>query len=121
MKRIPWHDDMIYPKNWPEISARRGGGVAEEQETEATKEARSKLKRKAPELNFDARPLEEVIEELRKLTGLNIVPNWTALEAVAIERDAEVTLRLQDVSFEKAIELILGEIGAVTWTSLHHR
>jgi len=110
---IPWHDDMIYPKNWPEITARRGGGVAEELDTPATTEARTKLKKKAPELTFDALPLEAVIEELRKLTGLNIVPNWNALEAVAIERDAEVTLNLkQEVSFEKAIELILDEIGA---------
>lgn len=66
---IPWHQDMIYPKNWPEVSARRGGSVVGGQETQATVEARKKLEQPAPNLNYHARPLEEVVGDLRKLTG----------------------------------------------------
>lgn len=108
---IPWHKDLIYPKNWPEISAKRRGAEteAEPPENEAT---RQKLRRRAPELRFDAREFGEVIDELRKLTALNIVPNWTALEAAGIEKDTEVTLRLQEVTFSKALELILDEVAA---------
>ncbi|MBN2561375.1 MAG: hypothetical protein JXQ75_10645 [Phycisphaerae bacterium] len=111
---IPWHKDIIYPKDWPEITARRGRGVEEEAEPRVNREAREKLAKRAPELRFDAQPFEDVIEALRTYTGLNIIPNWAALEASAIEKDAEVSLRLQaeSVSFEKALELILEEVGA---------
>jgi len=108
---IPWHKDLIYPKNWPEISAKRKGAETEAEPPE-NEAVRQKLRRRAPELRFDAREFAEVIDELRKLTGLNIVPNWTALEAAGIEKDTEVTLRLQEVSFSKALELILDEVAA---------
>ncbi len=108
---VPWHKDIMYPKNWPEISAKRRG-AEEELEPEANRAARQKLSKRTPEFRFDAAPLEEVIDSLRSLTGLNIEPNWDALEAAAIEKDAEVTLRLRDVTFEKVLDLILSQVGA---------
>ncbi len=108
---IPWHEDMRFPKNWLEISAKRRG-AAEEAEPEINIQVRLKLRRRAPELRFDAKEFEEVLNELRALTGLNIHANWTALEAMAIEKDAEVTLDLRDVTYEKALKLILDEVGA---------
>ncbi|MEE8384711.1 MAG: STN domain-containing protein, partial [Dehalococcoidia bacterium] len=108
---VPWHKDIMYPKNWPEISAKRKG-AAEELEPEANRAARQKLSKRTPEFRFDAARLEEVIDSLRDLTGLNIEPNWDALEMAAIERDVEVTLRLRDVTFEKVLDLILSQVGA---------
>lgn len=108
---IPWHKDINYPKNWAEITAKRTG-TEEMTEPEVNRQARKKLSTVAPALKFDAQPFEEVIEQLGALTGLNIVPNWAALEAVGIEKDAEVTLRLQNVTFEKAMRTILETIGA---------
>jgi general secretion pathway protein D len=109
---IPWHDNLTYPKNWPEITARRLGGVAEAGESEENRQVRKQLRKVVPEIKFDAVPFEEVIDQLRALTGLNIVPNWSALEAAAIEKDAEVSLRLNTVKIEKALDLILNEVGA---------
>ncbi len=108
---IPWHEHLRYPKNWPEISAKRIGeaGAAE---SEADRAVRRKLQESAPELRYDAQEFAQVIDNLRSLTGLNIVPNWMALEAAAIERDAEVSLRLSNVRFEKALALILEHVGA---------
>ena len=116
---IPWHTNtggFRFPKNWPEITAKRRG-AEEAGEPETNRVVRQKLRKRAPELRFDVQEFEEVIDTLRSLTGLNIVPNWTALEASAIEKDAEVTLRLQDVTYEKALELILDEVGA-GWVEL---
>jgi len=108
---IPYHQNMTYPKNWLDITAKRGdvAGVTESKENQRV---RDKLSRVAPEIKFDALEFSEVIDKLRALTGLNIVPNWAALEALAIEKDAEVTLRLNNVKFEKALELILEAVGA---------
>jgi general secretion pathway protein D len=109
---IPWHEHLIYPKNWPEISAKRFD-EAEAAEPEENRAVQRVLEKAAPELRFDAIEFQEVITQLRQLTGLNIVPNWMALEAMAIEKDVEVTLQLrQGVKFSKALELILDEVGA---------
>ena len=109
---IPWHDNIRYPKNWPEITARRLGGVEEAGESQENRQVRKQLRKVVPEIKFDAIPFEEVVDQLRALTGLNIVPNWSALEAAAIEKDAEVSLRLNNVKIEKALSLILNEVGA---------
>ena len=109
---IPWHDNIRYPKNWAEITARRLGGVAEAGESAENRQVRKKLRKVVPEIKFDATPFEDVIAQLRALTGLNIVPNWSALEAAAIEKDAEVSLHLNNVKIEKALNLILDEVGA---------
>lgn len=108
---IPWHEDIRYPKNWLEIIAKRTD-TTEAAEPEINRLASRKLKAIAPELNFDMQPFEEVIDQIRALTGLNIVPNWAALDAMAIEKDAEVTLKLKNVKYEKALQLILDEVGA---------
>lgn len=107
---IPWHKDINYPKNWPEITAKRTG-AEEAAEPEINRQVRKKLSTVAPELKFDAQPFEEVIEKLRQFTGLNIIPNWTALESASIDKTTEVTLKLQNVTFEKAMKLILDELG----------
>lgn len=108
---IPWHKDVMYPKNWPEIASRRTGSE-ESAESDSTRVARKKLQAVAPELAFEAKRFEDVIENLRALTGLNIVPNWAALSAAAIEKEAEVNLKLQGVKYEKALQLILNAVGA---------
>lgn len=107
---IPYNDDLIYPKNWEEISARRRGTEAEG-DSEATIQARERLRKVAPELKFDGKTFEQVIEELRAITGLNIIPNWSALEAQAIERDHEVNLKLTNVTVQQALDLILQDVG----------
>ncbi|MFQ5424212.1 MAG: hypothetical protein ACE5F9_09565 [Phycisphaerae bacterium] len=107
---IPWHKDLLYPKNWPEISAKRTG-AADVTETESNRTVRRKLRETTPELKFDGIAFEQVVDYLRDLTGLNIVVNWTAMEFAAIERDAEVNLKLQNVRLEKALDLILDGVG----------
>lgn len=107
---IPYQKNLRYPKNWLELSARRVA-LSDVTESHENVQTRRRLEKVAPEIRFDALPFEDVINRLRVLTGLNIVANWSALEAVAVERDAEVSLRLDGVMFEKALELILDEVG----------
>ncbi len=109
--RVPYHENIRYPKNWLEIRAKRKS-TEELGDSPETVRARERLKTVAPEIRFDSLPFEEVIEKIRALTNLNIVPNWSALEAAAVEKDAEVSLRLNNVSFDKVLDLILDEVGA---------
>jgi len=109
---IPRHEiGLTYPKNWLEITNKRID-VAGVTESKKNQDVRKKLSRVVPEIKFDAVEFSEVIEKLRALTGLNFHPAWAALEALAIEKDAEVTLSVVNVSVEKALKLILEEVGA---------
>lgn len=73
--------------------------------------ARRKLAQVLPEMTFDGVSFEQVIDYLRDLAGLNIVVNWTAVEAAAVEKDKEVNLRLTNVRIEQFLQLLLDEVG----------
>lgn len=107
---IPYHDEIRYPADWVRKSARRQS-TQNLRESEATRRARGVLKTYAPEIRFDGMAFEDVVDRLRTMTGLNIVPNWAAMEAVAVEKDSEISLALSDVSYEKTLDLILSEVG----------
>jgi len=69
------------------------------------------LDQKLPELEFNAIPLSDVLDNLRNATGANIFVNWRALEAVGVDRNAPVTARLRDIKFKKALSVILADAG----------
>ena len=71
----------------------------------------AKLQQVLPEIDFDAAPLEHVIDVLRAKTGMNIVVNWSALEAAAVERDVEVSLRMNNVTVGKTLDILVHEFG----------
>jgi type II secretory pathway component HofQ len=52
-------------------------------------------------LNFDATPLTEVVQFLQDITALNYV-----IDKSVPDREAEVTLRLKDISLRNALKLI---------------
>lgn len=118
----PWHVDLLYPKNWLEISAKRkeqtDSGDDDNIGREATRRARAKLKKIAPEVKFDAMALEQVIKYLRDATSINMIVQWTALEQAGIEKEKEVTLDLQDVQYEKVLTSVLESLGQEAGTQL---
>ncbi len=119
---IPWHHDIQYPRNWPEITARRkdqtDSGDNDKASRESTRKARRKLKRIAPEVRFESQPLDQVVKYLRDATGLNILVQWTALEQAGIEREKEINLELQEVSYEKVLDSILEALGSEAGSQL---
>ena len=110
--RIPWHKDVLFPSNWLEISAKRVPFSAGEiSESESTRRVREKLTNTRLPVQFEETPFEEVISFLRDQAEVNIYVNWNALELVGIDRDAPVELSLEDLRLEKALDLILTEVG----------
>jgi type II secretory pathway component GspD/PulD (secretin) len=58
-------------------------------------------------LDFKDQTLKNVLDDLRDLTGINIVPDMPALEAENISLDRPITMHLEGVSTKSALTLIL--------------
>ena len=56
--------------------------------------------------------LRDTIEQLRALSGSNILVNWPALESAGVSPDLLVTLRLQNVTVERVLRAVIDLIGA---------
>ncbi|MEM9420489.1 MAG: hypothetical protein AAGA25_15775 [Planctomycetota bacterium] len=110
---IPYTDLITFPEDWPELSDRRIRGLDDTGgESEANRETALRLKKTVP-INFDANPLESVIGYLRETTGANIFVNWPALiDGGGIEQDAPISLTLNNVPAEKALQLVLQQASS---------
>ena len=64
------------------------------------------------DIHFKDERLDKVFAALHKESGLSIHANWAALEAVGIERDAEVSLDLKGVTVADGLRFILDQIAA---------
>ncbi len=112
---IPWFVTLIYPEDWPEKTLQRKAyEVTSGSTSESDRATAAKLKQRIPKLDFEDTEFQAVITFLREMSNLNINPNWTALEAAGIAKTAKVSLHLTDVTFEKALRTLLGNLGGGT-------
>lgn len=112
---IPWHDIMKYPKDWRELTASRERySVTAANESESDRAALQKLRQKLPKLDFNDIDFENVVQFLRDVGNTNIDVNWQALMAAGIEKTSKVNVHLMDVTFEKALRVVLSNVGGVT-------
>src|SRR5262249_49392550 len=58
-------------------------------------------------LDFKDQTLRHVLEDLRDMTGINIVPDMRALEAENISLDRPISMHLEGISTKAALNLIL--------------
>ncbi len=72
------------------------------------------LQKTLPEVNVSAIPFSDVVDFLRDVTGANIVVNWRAFEAVGVDRNTPITLRLKDITFEQVLMHLLRDAGGGT-------
>jgi type II secretory pathway component GspD/PulD (secretin)/tetratricopeptide (TPR) repeat protein len=107
--KIPWHMELQYPDNWPEITAspeRRGPGA-----TGRDRRLFGALDRQVP-IDFRGLPFEQVIERFADANRVNIIVNWNDLKRAGVERTAPVALSLpNEVSLRKAITEVLEQVG----------
>lgn len=112
---IPWHVYVKYPDNWPEVTRRQERyGAFERMEDEASRKARNKLDETVPqEISFESVTFEDAIERIRSDSGLNIFPNWNALQQYGITRDQLVDMpRMTNVSWRQVLEMLLKQVSA---------
>jgi len=56
-------------------------------------------------------PLEDVIDYLRRLSGVNMHVNWGSLELIGVDRDTSITLRVSGVSLRQVLDLVTDQLG----------
>ena len=65
-------------------------------------------------IRFEKKPLSEVIDYFRRITGANFHVNWRALEPLGVTRDTLVTLELSNLSVGKALDLVTDQLVNTT-------
>ena len=114
--KVPWHEELRFPKNWQELSELRrryGAGVAAE--SELNRKIRRELQQIVPQVNFQGETLQSVFDQLRTDYDVNIQVQWNALEFAGIDRDTEAPdAPLRNVSLEKIIRIILEHASGIT-------
>jgi len=108
---LPYTSLIQYPPDWPQLSATRLEAMGEAgADSAVNRQVMEKLKQPIP-VTFDGNRLENVIEYLRNVTGADFFVNWRALEGAGIEPGTTVTLQLNNVPGDKALNLILDQVG----------
>ena len=72
--------------------------------------------------DFEEIPLADVIGLFRELTGVSFHVNWKALALVGVDKQTPVTLKVRDVSYARALDLMVSQLvttpsrlGSVYW------
>lgn len=108
---IPWDYEVLYPRNWLELTARRQGAAAGIGTPEEDRELNRRLDEVLPEVRFEETPFETVVEFLGDIKKVNLAVDWEDLESNAIERDKPVTVKLSDLAFRTVLKEVLGQVG----------
>jgi len=111
---IPWDYEVLYPKNWLELTAKRSAAGIGAGGTEEEGELNRKLDEILPEFDFQQAPLEAVMEHLQDVQKLNIAVDWEDLETNNVARDKPVTVRLRGLPFRTVLKEVLGQVGGET-------
>lgn len=106
--KIPWYQDILYPRNWLEITRKRDlefGGVRPDDSAERN----MKLEERIPEIGFNDMPLDRALDSLRAATNVNLAVDWNDLEGNGVERTRPISLNLKDVTFRTALREVLNQ------------
>lgn len=110
--RIPYSKEVIYPKNWPEITERRMRFGATSMSSSALDQTlQRRLSEPVEEVRFSGVGLKEALEELRGRKELNLHVNWPALAEAGVTPDTKVSAVLDNVKLEKVLSVLLEEAG----------
>ncbi len=109
VSKIPWFEQLRYPKNWLELISR-----AERQQPGASLGDRrlfSALDKQIP-VDFMNEPFDQVIERLVDAHRLNIIVNWHDLNKAGVGRNIPIDLNLpQEITLKKALTEVLEQAG----------
>ena len=101
-----WHGDVNFKKH-----AKAGGAHGG---CEAVCPCEQCLQKKIS-VNFDGTPLRQVIDELRVMTGTNVLADEPAFEEAEISFERPVTLKLDNVTFKSVLNLLTHQLR-MGWT-----
>jgi general secretion pathway protein D len=108
---IPWDVEILYPKNWLELSRRRRPYRVSASGRDDEAELNNKLKESYPEFRFQNTPLEQVFTFLGDQMGVNLQVEWETLEASGVERNKEISIAMAQVSYRQILDQLLEQAG----------
>jgi type II secretory pathway component GspD/PulD (secretin) len=80
--------------------------------TKSQKEREIERRLLAPiNLNFKNAPLKNVIEDLRDLSGVNVVPDTASLEEANVEMSKALDFKVENISLKSALNLLLKKVN----------
>ncbi len=114
---IPYHNLLVYPRDWPELSRLR---ESEQSSTESSADTmvRKRLGESVPSVSVQQQPFDDVVNLLRRETGANIVVNWNALANAGVQKQTPISLQLSNVPFKKVLSLVLQQAAGSGGTPL---
>ena len=106
--KIPWHQELLYPDDWPEIVARRSplGSSSPDSRIFAALD-------KAVRPDFVNEPFDQLVTQLAAAHNLNIIVNWNDLKAGGVDRTVPIDLSLPaEISLRKALTEVIEQAGS---------
>jgi type II secretory pathway component GspD/PulD (secretin) len=100
---------MEYPEDWPQLSIQRGGAAGYRQ-SDRDRQTQMDLN-KVVSVNFSNNQLDQVINYMKTVTGVDFYPDWKALEGLSIRPEDTISLTLNDVPASIALARILEQLG----------
>lgn len=108
---IPWDYEVLYPRNWQELVARRStSGQLVVGQSPQDSELNRKLDEILSDVSLQEEPLERAIASLTQ-GKLNISVDWDDLAGAGIERDRTVSLRVTNLSLKTVLNEVLLQAG----------
>jgi len=97
---VPYTALLTYPSEWPQLTKRRFAGlVKDSDEFRKNRRTERKLNESIEFAGFEGESFKDVIDSMRKQTGLDISVNWGVLDGIGITDETEITLdALSDVA-----------------------
>jgi len=103
---IPESEAYTLPRDWVEKSKRRGGTVKMTAKEKAIMESLNKT----IEIDFDGAALTDVIDFLKKKTGIEIVTDKRGLDEASVTYETKINLKMK-ASTRNVIRKLLADLG----------
>lgn len=109
---IPYSQDIMYPKNWPEITERRlRYGANQASDSGINRAARRRLDETLGQVNITGIDLKAALENIRDENGLNLHVKWPTLASAGISPETPVAMKLHDIRLSKVLDILLADAG----------
>ena len=107
--KIPWYEEITYPKDWLEIISREERNRPGESRRD--RQLFGALDRQIP-VDFRREPFDQVIERFADAHRINFIVNWNDLQRVGVERSTPIDLSLPNgITLKRALTEVLEQAG----------
>ena len=101
---------LSYPEDWPSLSLMRFNESGFH-DSEADRAVAQVLSSTSVPIDFANNSFEQVVGFIGNVTGLSIYVDWKALDLINVDREDEISLQLDDIPVDTALQRVLEQLG----------